>query len=97
MSDLLLSERDVEVKVVTPLFRDILGYADAEMFWAVPVRMNLGREVKTKQADLVIKRKGESLVVIEAKKPTEAISGATGQTDSYAFALQTPFSFNHQW
>lgn len=92
MSDLFLSEKDVEVKVVTPLFREILGYAENEMFWAVPVKMNLGREVRTKQADLIIKRNGETLVVIEAKKPTEAISGATGQTDSYAFALQSPFS-----
>lgn len=92
MSDLLTSEKDVEVKIVTPLFREILGYAETEMFWAVPVKMNLGREVKTKQADLVIKRQGEPLIVIEAKKPTEAISGATGQTDSYAFALQAPFS-----
>ncbi|WP_339414350.1 N-6 DNA methylase [Pseudomonas sp. EA_35y_Pfl2_R5] len=93
MSDLLLSEKDVEVKVVTPLFREILGYVDAEMFWAVPVKMNLGREVKTKQADLVVRRQNETLIVIEAKKTTEPISGATGQTDSYAFALQAPFSF----
>ncbi len=89
----LSSERDVEVKVITPLFLDVLGYSEGEMHWAVPVKMNLGRETRTKQADLVIQRGGETLVVIEAKKPTEAISGATGQTDSYAFALQSPFSF----
>lgn len=89
----LMSERDVEVKVVTPLFSNILGYSDDEMHWAVPVKMNLGRETRTKEADLVIQRGGETLVVVEAKKPTEAISGATGQTDSYAFALEAPFSF----
>ncbi len=89
----MISERDVEVKIVTPLFREVLGYEDKEMAWAVPVKMNLGREVRTKEADLVIRRKGETLIVVEAKKPTEAISGATGQTDSYAFALQSPFSF----
>ncbi|WP_339232117.1 N-6 DNA methylase [Pseudomonas sp. FSL L8-0168] len=93
MSEFLTSERDVEVKIVTPLFLDVLGYSEKEMNWAVPVKMNMGREVRTKEADLVIKRQGEILVVVEAKKPTEAISGATGQTDSYAFALHAPFSF----
>lgn len=92
MIESIFSEKDVEVKIVTPLFRDILGYEEKEMAWAVPVRMNFGREVRTKEADLVIRRNGEALVVVEAKKPTEAISGATGQTDSYAFALQSPFS-----
>lgn len=87
------SERDVEVKVVSPIFKNVLGYTDAEMHWSVPVRMNFGREVKTKEADLVIKRSQDVLVVVEAKKPTEAVFGATGQTDSYAFALGSPFSF----
>ncbi|MET3438051.1 type I restriction enzyme M protein [Sphingomonas sp. 1185] len=62
------------------------------MHWAVPVQMNFGREVRTKEADLVIKRGNDVLVVVEAKKPTEAIFGATGQADSYAFALGSPFS-----
>lgn len=93
MPDLIQSERDVEVKVITPIFKDVLGYSDAEMNWAVPVQMNFGREVRTKEADLVIKRGSEVLVVVEAKKPTEATYGATGQTDSYAFALGSPFSF----
>ena len=92
MTESIISEKDVEVKIITPLFRDILGYEENEMAWAVPVKMNFGREVRTKEADLVIRRKGEVLVVVEAKKPTEAIAGATGQTDSYAFALQAPFS-----
>ncbi|MBB5886135.1 hypothetical protein DYQ93_13070 [Xanthomonas sp. LMG 8992] len=92
MIDSLTSERDVEVKIVTPLFSQVLGYDESEMQWAVPVRMNFGREVRTKEADLVISRNGEALIVVEAKKPTEAILGATGQTDSYAFALQSPFS-----
>lgn len=90
---LIQSERDVEVKVITPIFKNVLGYTDNEMHWAVPVHMNFGREVRTKEADLVIKRGKEVLVVVEAKKPTEAIFGATGQTDSYAFALGSPFSF----
>ncbi|MDP9809333.1 type I restriction enzyme M protein [Rhizobium tibeticum] len=93
MLDSIKSERDVEVKVITPIFKDVLGYSDAEMNWAVPVQMNFGREVRTKEADLVIKRGKDVLVVVEAKKPTEAIGGAAAQTDSYAFALGAPFSF----
>lgn len=93
VSTILQSERDVEVKIITPIFRDILGYSENEMAWAVPVEMNMGREVRKKEADLVIRRQSETLIVVEAKKPTEAVFGATGQTDSYAFALQSPFSF----
>ncbi|MEL7683968.1 N-6 DNA methylase [Citromicrobium bathyomarinum] len=89
----LRSERDVETKIVAPLFSRILGYDDEQMNWAVPVQMHLGREKKTKEADLVICHSGENLIVVEAKKPTEPVIGATGQTDSYAFALQCPFSF----
>ena len=93
MSNFIQSERDVEVKIITPIFKDVLGYTDKEMNWAVPVQMNFGREVRTKETDLVVKRGNEVLVVVEAKKPTEAIFGATGQTDSNAFALGSPFSF----
>lgn len=89
----LRSERDVEAKVIAPLFRDVLGYQEDDMHWAVPVNMQFGREVRTKEADLVITHKGDNVIVVEAKKPTEPVLGATGQTDSYAFALETPFSF----
>lgn len=89
----LRSERDVETKIIAPLFRDVLGYDEANMHWCVPVDMQFGREVRTKEADLLIKHNGDNVVVVEAKKPTEPVLGATGQTDSYAFALQCPFSF----
>lgn len=49
MTNSVVSERDVEVKIITPLFRDILGYQNSEMHWAVPVDMNLGREVRKKK------------------------------------------------
>jgi len=88
----LRSERDVEAKVIAPLFRDILGYHDDDMHWAVPVDMQFGREVRTKEADLVVTHNGDNVIVVEAKKPTEPVLGATGQTDSYAFALESPFS-----
>ncbi len=89
----LRSERDVETKIIAPLFTKILGYDEEHMHWAVPVDMQFGREVRTKEADLVVSHCGENLIVVEAKKPTEPVLGATGQTDSYAFALQCPFSF----
>jgi type I restriction enzyme M protein len=93
MATSIRSERDVETKIVAPLFTKILGYKDEQMHWAVPVKMQFGREIKTKEADLVVSHSGQNLIVVEAKNPTEPVLGATGQTDSYAFALQCPFSF----
>lgn len=86
------SERDVEARLLHPLFRDILGYPEGDLDWAVPVKITLGREKKTKQADLVAKYKGRNVITVEAKKPTEAIQAHMGQLDSYAFHLQTPYS-----
>jgi len=86
------SEREVEVKLLHPLFRDTLGYPEDELDWAVPVQMSLGREKKTKEADLVAKYKGRNVITVEAKKPTEPIQAHMGQLDSYAFHLQTPYS-----
>ena len=54
--------------------------------------MNLGRERKTKQADLVATYKGRNVITVEAKKPTEPVQAHMGQLDSYAFHLQTPYS-----
>ena len=92
MLTLYKSEREVEVKLLHPLFRDILGYPENELDWAVPVRMNLGREKKTKEADLVAKFHGRNVIAVEAKKPTEPVQAHMGQLDSYAFHLQTPYS-----
>ncbi|SFO51380.1 hypothetical protein SAMN05444065_12614 [Pseudomonas syringae] len=49
MSEFLTSERDVEVKIVTPLFLDVLGYSEQEMNWAVPVKMNMGEKSRRKK------------------------------------------------
>ena len=82
----------MEVKLLHPLFRDVLGYPEDELDWAVPVQMNLGRERKVKEADLVAKYKGRNVITVEAKKPTEPVQAHMGQLDSYAFHLQTPYS-----
>jgi type I restriction enzyme M protein len=92
MLTLYKSEREVEAKLLHPLFRDVLGYPEDELDWAVPVQMSFGREKKTKEADLVAKFKGRNVITIEAKKPTEPVQAYIGQLDSYAFHLQTPYS-----
>lgn len=92
MLTLYKSEREVEVNLLHPLFTDILGYPEEELEWAVPVPMNLGRERKVKQADLVAKYNGRNVIAVEAKKPTEPVQAHMGQLDSYAFYLQTPYS-----
>jgi type I restriction enzyme M protein len=86
------TERDVEVNLIAPLFRDVLGYPENELEWAKKVRVTFGRETRTKEADLVAHYKGSPVIAVEAKKPTEAVRSGLNQVDSYAFALQTPYS-----
>ncbi len=88
----LESERDIETKLVYPLFSQTLGYPDKDLKSNVPIRLSLGRERKTKAADLVAYYKGNPVVVVEAKRPTETLQSGIDQVDSYAFKLQTPYS-----
>lgn len=88
----LRSEGDVEQKVVGPLFKKILHYPDVSIRWKHPVTVILGKEKKTKQADMVAYSGGRPVVTVEAKSPTEPVTEGFGQVDSYAFALQTPYS-----
>ena len=86
------SERDVEANLLHPLFHDVLGYPEGDLEWAKPVRFQMGREVKTKEADLVVHRDRKPLITVEAKRPTQTVLSALSQADSYAFALSTPYS-----
>lgn len=87
------TEREVEVKLLHPLFRDVLGYPEDDLDWDRPVIMQWGRdEKKTKFADLVAKYKGRPVVTVEAKRPTEVVRSWYKQVDSYANELQTPYS-----
>ncbi len=86
------NEKEVEVNLLGPLFRDKLGYGESRMEWAKPVRITFGREVKDKEADLVISHDGRPVITVEAKAPTETVQSGISQVDSYAFALQTPYS-----
>lgn len=85
------SERDVEAKLLQPLFVETLGYPANELEWAPSVTMHLGRQRLVKEADLVAKFRGRPVITVEAKAPTEPIQAHFGQLDSYAFHLQTPF------
>ena len=86
------TERDVEANLLRPLFHDVLGYPDAEMEWAKPVRFQLGREIRVKEADLVVSHGSRPVITVEAKRPTETVLSGVGQADSYAFQLSTPYS-----
>src|ERR1700676_5146018 len=87
------TEREVEVKLLHPLFIDTLGYPEEELDWGRAVTMQWGRDEKrTKFADLVAKYRGRPVITVEAKKPTEAVRSWYRQVDSYAIELQTPYS-----
>ena len=86
------NEREVEMRLLHPLFRDILGYPEDELDWGLPVPMQFGREKKTKEADLVAKYHGKPVITVEAKSPNEPVQAHLGQVDSYAFHLKTPYS-----
>ncbi|MCX8130888.1 MAG: N-6 DNA methylase [Clostridia bacterium] len=90
--DALNSERDVEAKLIQPLFKDILGYPNKNLYWDVAVEFNNGRERFVKKADLAAYHGNKPVIVVEAKRPTETLQSGIDQVDSYAFALQTPFS-----
>ena len=86
------TERDVEVKLLAPLFSDTLGYPPDQLAWAHRVPMQFGRQIMNKEADLVAKFHGKPVITVEAKSPNEAIQSGLGQLDSYAFQLRTPYS-----
>lgn len=88
----LRSERDVETKLLSPLFHEVLEYPEDSLHWNEPVSITLGREKKIKKADLVAYHEGKPVVTVEAKSPQEPVQSGIGQVDSYAFALQTPYS-----
>jgi type I restriction enzyme M protein len=86
------TEKEVEVRLLHPLFRDILGYPERDLAWNKPVKITFGHEVKTKQADLVVSHNSDPVIAVEAKKPTETVTSGVSQVDSYAFALKTRYS-----
>ena len=88
-----LSENDVVNKIIIPLFEDLnLIKNDSDYRLSVPVKMQMGREHFTKQADIVIYKGGTPFIVVEAKKKNEKITDdVISQLDSYAMWLPTEF------
>lgn len=89
--NLIISEADVELKVVNPIL-EVLGYNKNDIFMRYPVSFNQGRENVKKEADMVIKKDKNPFIVIENKKTTEKITDdVIGQLDSYAFGLSCKY------
>ena len=93
---ILVSERDVESKVLIKRFFSLLGYDDRDRAENHTVEWWAGREKQSpKYADQVYFNGSEwnidtSLVVAEAKKPSEKVD-AFGQAQFYSMWLRTPY------
>jgi hypothetical protein len=90
----LTSEADVELRLVEPLLRAI-GYEDDDIAAKYPVEFQEGRVGRRPEADYVcfagpLKNRDTSLLVVEAKKPGEALPAGKAQGESYARNLLTP-------
>lgn len=88
------SEAEEENKVIIPLLKKLSLITNDNMYrMRVPVKIQDGREKKTKEADIVLyNSQGKPFVVVESKKPTELLDDdAINQLDSYAFWLKCPY------
>ncbi len=88
------SEAEIENKYIIPLLKKISLITSDDMYkMRVPVKIVAGREVKKKEADIVLyNKKKKPFVVVEAKNSDEAIDDeAIGQLDSYCFGLCCPY------
>ena len=79
----LTSESDVELRLVEPLLR-ALGYEDDDIAPKYPVEFQEGRVGRRPEADYVcfagpLKNRDTSLLVVEAKKPGEALPPGKAQ------------------
>lgn len=89
-----VSEADVETKYVYgKLLKKILKIPTNQIFFHIPVKFNQGHEIKTKEADVLVKDKeGNNFFIIDSKAPNQNLELYFGQIDSYAFILETPIS-----
>lgn len=89
------NEADVETQLVLPLFNR-LGYPLEDVRAKYPVTFHEGRRGRKAEADFVVfasapHDRNSSLLVCEAKAPTESLDDARGQAESYATWLRAPF------
>ena len=77
------SEADVELRLVEPMLR-ALGYEDDDIAAKYPVEFREGRVGRRPETDYVcfagpLKNRDTSLLVVEAKKPGEALAPRKAQ------------------
>jgi len=77
------SEADVELRLVEPMLR-ALGYEDDDIAAKYPVEFREGRVGRRPETDYVcfagpLKNRDTSLLVVEAKKPGEALAPGKAQ------------------
>lgn len=88
------NETEVINKYITPiLIKQIKNLNEnIEYNYEVPVKVYIGRETKTKSADIVLSLDGKNLLIIDGKSPTERLEDYFNQIDSYASFLEAPLS-----
>jgi Type I restriction enzyme R protein N terminus (HSDR_N) len=93
----MVSEKDVELKFVSPLFH-ALGYENIHEAAGYGFRLDLGSSHKRVEADFVYfedadhsRQTGSPLVLVEAKAPGLPLDVATWQAQSYANCLKPTY------
>jgi hypothetical protein len=89
------NEADVETRLVLPLLH-ALGYADEDIRPKYPVIFREGKKGRPNEADFAVfaakpHDRDHSLLVVEAKHPTEKLGSGQAQGESYAANLRAPF------
>lgn len=87
------SEADVENKIIIPLLKEAgIIKENKDYSLRVPVKMTLGRQSVTKEADIVVYKNKKPFIVIEAKSKGERLDDdEIAQLDSYAVWLPAPY------
>lgn len=91
----MMNEAAVELRLILPLL-DRLGYETADIAAKVPVTFQQGRRGRKPEADFIVfdgpsHTLDTSLLVVEAKGPSDTHGNAREQAESYAFAARAPF------
>jgi hypothetical protein len=89
------NEASVETRLVLPLL-NALGYEASDIEPKPPITFQEGRVGRKPEADFLVyhgplRDRDTSLIVVEAKRPTESLGGAKRQAESYAFNTRAPF------
>lgn len=88
------NETEVVNKYITPVLVNIINEINDNFKYnyEVPVKVHIGRETKSKLADIVFSLKDKNIIVIDGKSPVEKLQNHFNQIDSYASFLEAPLS-----